>query len=285
MFSLQGSLGPKHRGQIHTIYEGKQMKTYATRLILSLLTGLFCLAPLSILAQDSPAPLAEVWIVTPKAGQTVDFQTALKAHVAVRKSHGDPRDWQVYTSIVGDKLNQYTIRNCCVNWADLDNFDRWDKSNPDVLGDWYENVAPYVEKLEHYFSESDWANSNFKPENGPFRYYAVTDWKLKNGMEADFEAAKGTMSQIAINQGWASAERNWIWMTQIGGYPIASVVVPHKNFASMASGGETFSEFLAKHMSSGEAAGALMKKFTSSTTSTKTTMWEHLPGLSMGGDH
>jgi hypothetical protein len=256
------------------------MKTFATRLILSLCIGLFCLAPLSVLAQESPAPLAEVWIVTPKIGQMSEFQAALKAHTDLRKSQGDPRAWQVYTAIVGDTLDRYAIRNCCVNWADLDSFDRWDKSNPDVLGDWYENVAPYVEKMEHYFSEVDWSDSNYSTDSGPFRYFRVTDWQLERGMESVFEGAKEQISQIALNQGWANAERNWLWTTQIGGSPTASVVVPHKNFASMARGDETISEFLGKHMNSREAAAELIQKFSSSTSSESTTIWEHLPDLS-----
>lgn len=257
------------------------MKTFAARLILSLFAGLFYMAPLTVLAQDSPAPLAEVWIVTPKVGQASDFQAAMKAHVEVRKKHGDTRAWQTYTAIIGDTLNRYAIRNCCVNWADLDELDRWDKSNPDVLGDWFENVAPYVEKMEHYFSEVDWSDSNWNQDSGPFRYFRVTDWHIKRGMEADFEGAKEQISQIAINQGWATAERNWLWTKQIGGSPTVSVVIPHKNFASMARGEETISEFLSKRMKSREAAAELIAKFGSSTTSENTTVWELLPGLSM----
>ena len=88
------------------------------------------------------------------------------------------------------------------------------------------------------------------------------------------------MSQVAINQGWATPDRNWIWTT-IGGKDKNAIVIPHKNFASMAGGEETFYDFLAQHMGSAEAAGDLMKKFSSATWGSEFTIWEHLPELSM----
>jgi hypothetical protein len=260
------------------------MKKTSINLVLGLLAGLFWLVPVSAMAADDPPPLAEVWLVTPKAGHLGEFQAAFQQHTAVRKENADPRDWQTFVSIVGKDINQFAIRNCCFNWADLDSFAKWDEANPQVVGHWYETVQPYVETVEHYYSEVDYDNSNWNDDSGPFRYFAVDQWKLKGGHEADFSAARESMSQIAINQGWANADRNWAWTTQIGGRAAVSLVVPHKNFAAMAGGEETFFEFLSKHMGSTEAAGALIKKFSASSWGVETTIWEHLPELSMGGD-
>ena len=92
------------------------------------------------------------------------------------------------------------------------------------------------------------------------------------------------MSQVAINQGWGTSDRSWIWTSTIGGKERNAIVVPHKNFADMAPGEESFYEFLSKHMGSEEAAGDLLKKFSSATWGTEFTIWEHLPGLSMSQD-
>lgn len=257
------------------------MKNASTKLILSLLAGLVCSLPLSTQAEDNPPPLAEVWLVTPKAGQLGEFQAAFKQHGEFRQAHGDPFKWQVYTSIVGDELNRYAIRYCCVNWADLDAYENWNEANPEVLGHWFETVAPYVENIQHYFDEIDWDDSHWAADAGPFRYFAVTEWGIKGGHEADFTSARKMMSQIAINQGWTTAGRNWIWTNAIGGKDRSAIVVPHENFAHMAGGEETFYEFLAKHMGSDEAAGDLLKKFSSSTWGSKMTLWEHVPELSM----
>ena len=257
------------------------MKKTTTKLILGLLAGLICLLPLSAMAQDKPPPLAEFWMVTPKAAHIGEFQAAFKEHVEFRQAHGDPWKWQVYTSIVGNELNRYAIRYCCVNWADLDEYQKWNEANPQVDGHWIENVAPHVEKLQHFYDEIDWNNSNWTADAGPFRYFAVTEWGLKSGHEMDFSAARKVMSQVALNQGWATADRNWIWTTTIGGPDTEAIVIPHVNFASMAPGEETFYDFLAKHMGSAEAAGDLMKKFSAATSGSEFTIGEHLPELSM----
>ena len=257
------------------------MKNASIKLITGLLAGIICLSPISAIAQDNPPPLSEIWMVTPKAGHLGDFQAALKAHTNVRKEHGDPQAWQVYSSIVGDDLNQYAIRHCCSSWADLDAYAKWNEANPAVLGHWMETVAPHVEKIQHYFDQIDWNNSRWAADEGPFRYFAVTEWGTKGGQEADFTAARKVMSQVAINQGWATTGKNWIWTTTIGGKDRNAIVIPHKNFAGMAPGEETFFEFLSKHMGSAEAAGDLLKKFSSATWGSELTVWEHLPGLSM----
>ena len=260
------------------------MKKASIKLILSLLAGLFCLLPLSTMAQDKPPPLSEIWMVTPKTGQLGEFQAAFKEHGAFRQEHGDPWKWQVYTSIVGDELNRYAIRYCCVNWADLDAYEKWNEANPEVLAHWLQNVAPHVEKMQHYYDEVNWDNSHWTADAGPFRYFAVTEWGIKGGHRADFASAREVMSQVAINQGWATADRSWIWTTTIGGPERNAVVVPHKNFADMERGEETFYNFLTKHMGSAEAAGDLLKKFSAATWGTEMTIWEHLPELSMSED-
>ena len=256
------------------------MNKSSMNLILCLLVGLFCLTPITILAEDQQPPLAEEWLFTVKADQTGAFHAAMKAHAEFRQESNDPRSWQVYEAIVGQKLNQYVIRHCCFNWADLDTHTKWDEDHPQVLGHWFETVAPHVVSTEHYFSEVDWPNSNWSADAGPFRYFVVNEWNIKGGHEADFAAARKTMSQIAINQGWANASRNWVWTTQVGGRATSSVVVPHRNFASMGGSEETFFEFLTEHMGSAESAGELMKKFSASTWGTTTTIWEHRPKLS-----
>ena len=257
------------------------MKNTSIKLITSLLVGIFCLLPLAATAQEAQPPLAEIWMVTPKAGHLSDFQAALKEHTDVRLEHGDPWAWQIYTSIVGDNLNQYAIRYCCATWADLDSYAKWDEANPEVLGHWVETVAPHIEKIQHYFDQIDWSNSHWTADAGPFRYFAVTEWGIKGGHEADFTSARKVMSQVAINQGWAADGRNWIWSTTIGGKSRNAIVIPHKNFADMAPGEDTFFEFLSKHMGSEEAAGDLLKKFSSATWGSELTVWEHMPGLSM----
>lgn len=260
------------------------MKKTPTTLILGLFSALLCFLPLTVMAEDESPPLAEMWLITTKTGQDGAFRAALKEHMAVREQHGDPWNWQTYTVSVGKNIGQVAIRYCCINWADVDSYNQWSEDNPDVPNNWAQTVDQHVAKYEHYFEQVDWDNSHWAEGSGPFRYFGVTEWTIKGGHNADFVAAREKMSQIAINQGWASADRNWIWTTSIGGKASQSIIVPYKNYADMAPGEQSFFEFLVDHLGSEEAAGELMNTFSSATQSTEYTVWELQPDLSMNED-
>ncbi len=260
------------------------MKNASKMLLLSLYASMLYLLPLSAMAEDEPGPLAEMWMVTVKNGHLGNLQEALKEHSAFRAEHGDPWKWQVYASVVGKNLDQIAIRHCCVNWADVDSYEQWNRGNPEVTSHWYETVGPHVEKVEHYFEQIEWDESNWNAAAGSSRLFGVTEWTIKGGYAADFAATREKMSQIAINQGWATAGKNWLWAKTIGGRETQSIVIPYNNYAAMAPGEESFYAFLAKHLGSEEAAGELLKTFSSATWGSKYTVWEHRPDLSMGTD-
>ena len=250
-------------------------------LLLSLLASVLSLLPLSAMAEDEPGSLAEMWMVTVKSGHQGNFQQALKDHSAFRAEHGDPRKWQAYAAVVGKNFDQIAIRYCCVNWADVDSYEQWSRGNPDIARHWYETVGPHVEKVEHYFEQIDWDNSNWSEAAGSSRLFGVREWTIKGGHAADFAVAREKMSQIAIDQGWATAGKNWLWATTIGGKETESIVVSYNNYAAMAPGQESFFAFLASKMGSEKAAGDLLKTFSSATWGAEYTVWEHRPDLSM----
>jgi hypothetical protein len=249
-------------------------------LFISLLALAACFSPNLVFAQDTP-PLAEMWILIPKAGHAQELSDAIKEHMDFRSGHGDPWRWDSYTPLLGDDLDRFAVRSCCHNWADVDSYREWNNNNPAVGTHFGEHVAPHVEKYQHYFEEIDWANSHWNNEGGPYKYFAVTEFTVKAGESADFNAAREKMSQIAINQGWADNKRSWLWATTIGGEPLISVIVPHVNFASMASTGEGFTDFLASQLGSAEAAAELMKKFSAATWGSDYQVWVHREELSM----
>jgi hypothetical protein len=249
---------------------------------LSVLAMLLCLITFPAVAAESYPQLAEEWKFTIKQGHMMQFLAAVKEHGEVRTQHGDVRDWNIYTAKLADGLNQVAIRYCCFNWEDADAYDQWAAQNPAVLEHWWEKAAPHIEKTEHYFEKLDWANSHWNEEGGPYRFFAVTEFTVNPAHADDFDAARDKMSQIAINQGWATPERSWIWGSSIGGTATEYIVVPHQNYASMGGGG-SFLRFLAEHLGSEEAAAALMDQFSSSTWNSKFQLWEHHPEYSMKG--
>jgi hypothetical protein len=242
---------------------------------------LFCAAPAAVIAQVVPPPLAEMWVVTPKAGHSEGFFAGLKAHMAFRSERGDPRAWLTYTPLLGEQLNRIAVRYCCFAWADADAYRQWEAGNPEIQAHFDEHLAPHVELAAHHFETTDWANSHWSEAKAPYQLFAVTEFSVAPGQAGEFDAARAKMSQIAIEQGWASDDHVWLWTTRIGGQPRHSIIVPHKNFASLDNAGETFAQFLANQLGSADAAAELMSRFQSATTGADFQIWEYQADLSM----
>jgi hypothetical protein len=259
--------------------ENSMRKTFS-RFVLVLLAAGLVSAPGLALAQDAPGPIVEMWVVIPKTGQGAELNAALKKHMEFRAEQGDPWTWETYTPLLGDDLDRIAVRSCCHQWADVDAYGKWAKENSQVGAHFGEHVAPHAEKYEHYFEQIDWANSHWNAEGGPYQFYAVTEFMVKAGHETEFSAALEKMSQIAIEQGWANDQRNWVWSSTIGGKSVVSIVIPHANFASMAGSGEDFGGFLASQLGS-EKAAELMKQFSGSTWGSDYQIWVHETELSM----
>jgi len=256
------------------------MQSIKAKLLPGLLAAVACFTPLLAIAQ-APPPLAEMWLMVPKAGQAKELTEALKQHMDFRSEQGDPWRWDAYTPLLGDDLDRVGVRSCCHNWADIDAYADWSRGKPEVGEHFNKHVAPHVEKYAHYYDEIDWANSHWNDKGAAYKYFAVTEFALKPGHAAEFHAARDKMSQIAINQGWANGERSWLWATTIGGKPTVSVVVPHENFASMAESGEGFMDFLARNLGSQEAAAELLQQFSNATWGSDYQVWVHRGELSM----
>jgi len=258
-------------------------KTFIRIALVLLAAGIFLTAG-PLIADDEPGSIVEMWVIVPKAGHETELNAALEKHMAFRSEQGDPWQWVAYTPLLGEDLGRVAVRSCCHKWADVDTYAEWSKSNSQVGAHFGEHVAPHVEKYEHYFEKIDWANSHWNSEGGPYKFYGVTEFAIKAGHDAEFTAALEKMSQIAIEQGWANDDRNWIWSSTIGGKSVVSIVVPYENFAGMAGSGEDFGAFLARQLGSAEAAADLMKQFSGSTWGSDYQIWVHETELSMSAE-
>lgn len=247
----------------------------------SLLAAVLALSiALPALAQQPPA-LAETWSMVPKAEHRAKFFEGLKAHMAFRTEAGDPWVWKTYTPMLGDDLDPVIVRACCFGWADLDSYREWSEANPEVNANFQENVGQYTESYGHFLNRIAWNDSNTKGDWSSYRYFAVTDFSIKSGMGGEFDAAREALSQIAINNGWATEDRPWVWSTSIGGTPSESLVVPYARFADMAPPEKSFFDFLVGVMGSEEAANALFARLTSAIDEQEYQIWELHEDFSM----
>ena len=245
------------------------------------LSLLILLAPVFATAQETPPPLAEMWVLTPKPEQGDELRAALKEHMAFRAEHGDPRAWQAYTPVLGDELSRVAVRYCCFHWADADSYRQWSLGAKEIGEHFDANVAPHVAGAAHYLETMDWANSHWNADGGPYRLFAVTEWDIKPGHNAELSAAVDKMSQIAIEQGWATDSRSWLWASRVGGSPQLSIVIPHRDYASFEQGEDSFFRFLSDKLGSEEKAAEVFRQFGNATTESEFQIWLHRDDLSM----
>lgn len=253
------------------------------KLILSALIVLFFMLPVAVVAQDTQPPLAEAWVVTPKDGHSKELWKGLTEHMAFRTEHGDKRQWQAYTPVLGDDLSRIAIRFCCFNWADQDTYNA-EMDGAEKINEHFEkHVMPHTETWTHHFESFDWKNSHWIEGDEPYTLYAVTEFNLKPGKVAQFNAAREKISQIALDQGWATDDRAWLWSSTIGGNAQQSIIIPHVNYAGMDRGDQTFYRFLTQHMSEDQAA-ELLQQFSDSSWTTDFQIWKHQEKISMDND-
>ncbi|TKB46188.1 hypothetical protein [Thalassotalea mangrovi] len=207
--------------------------------------------------ENENSNIAEFWVMVPKAGMESKFQEALKGHIEHRQEKEDPRMWNTYRPVLGDGLNKYYIRTCCVSWAKLDDYREW--SNKNNMGQHFqEKVGQYVESYEHYFAEVDMDNGHWPDDSSKFVYFGVTDFHAKFGMYASVQQGKKMLSDHAKEMKWPYY---WSWSRRIGGEGGLSLVIPYSNYAEMAPPKETFYEALSKHLGGEDKAREMFQNW------------------------
>ena len=251
----------------------------------TVITGLFGVVtlalPLALWADDreeAPPALSDVWIMVPKKGMEGEFSAAVAEHQAMRAETGDTRSWQVYTVEIGDHIGLYQFRACCFDWADQDAYEA-EGADKGFGAHWNENVHPYVAHYRHYLEKLDWENSHWPDGQGNGPYYGVTTWKIKEGAGPAWSEARKTMSQLAINEGWASDDNNWLWISRIGGKDTLAIVSSYASYADMEPPEQSFFAWAGEQLGE-EEAGALIGDFVSGFSSSDYTVWKHNEALS-----
>lgn len=253
--------------------------------LLGFVICLLALASLPFVAQaqddeaDSPDK-ADVWVLHVKSGMSGAFEEVFKTHLAFRAEKDDPRAWNTYTVAIGDDLGSYTIRYCCVDWADADSYAAWE-TEAGVYAQWNENVDQYVDSYEHYYNVIDFENNNWPAGEVNFTLIGLTRWELKPDAFDQMNKAITRISSLAKEHGWP---RYWSWSSRIGGSSTIAIASPFENYAAMEPPEQSFAEFLTEHMDPPDAAMELLNSFSASFKSSNYTVYQLRDDLSMSSD-
>lgn len=219
--------------------------------------------------------ITTLWLIWPKAGEEMKFESALKQHAAWRKSAGEGMEWHMYQPIVGKDLGYYVIRSGNHHWKDFDANAAWHKSAKadEAFG---RDVGPFVDRAEHYFEETNLKDSHWI-ESDDYRYFGVTKYAPKSGTGADREDAIKKIHKAVTDAKWPFGYSiNYV----IGGVDTMSVVTAYKSYADMADPEPSLAKVLATSLGSEDAAKATMKQFSSSVEGSTYSVYEYRPDLS-----
>jgi hypothetical protein len=237
----------------------------------------FLIFPALTFAEDKePTLIADIWTMTPKAGHEADFHAALKAHIKFRQDHDDPRNWQVFSPIVGDHMNTYLIRACCFEWSAQDSYEEWSEKSG-VQKHWNETASKYVASYNHNFNEADMENSH-SVSTTVTNFVGVTRYKVKNNAWEKLNKAIASLSSIGKDNNWP---HSWSWGYPVSGPTDVILAVPFKNYADMAPLDENFFQFVSKHLKSKKKAQKIFDRFTNSIESSEYSIYKKLDDLSM----
>ena len=245
------------------------------------------LLPLGVLAdgheEEAPAPLHDVWFVVPIKGMEAEFIEAATEHMAFRAEAGESRQWWAYTVAAGHKTAPVQFRSCCFNWADIDAHVAED-AEKGLSADWNANVDQYVDHYHHYIERSDMENSHWPEDGTGGPYYGVTTWSYKPWSGPAPDEARKKLAQTALENGWASDDNNWMWLTREIGAPKLMIVSSYASFAEMEPPEQSFFEFITEQMGSAEEASEVFTVFNSGFSGSDFTIWEYNEALSTPSD-
>ena len=232
--------------------------------------------------EDKPGPLTELWIVVPKQGMEEEFTAAATEHMAFRADAGESRSWSAYRVVAGDNLRQIGFRSCCFDYADMDGYVA-EGAEKGLDENWNENVHQYVDHYHHHLETVDWENSHWPDGKVDGPYYSVTSWEIKQGAGQAWSEARKKLSKIALDEGWASDDNNWLWFSRETGKAMQMIVYSSDSFADMAPKEPDFFEFVSEKMGAEEAA-AVFQAFGSGFKNNDHTIWVYDEALSTSND-
>jgi len=252
----------------------------------AILAGLAIVSlPLGLSAQeegDAPPPLSDIWVMVVKSGMNDEFAAAMAAHMQFRKDAGESRDWNAYRVAAGHNMKPVVFRSCCFDWADFDAHE----AETDELGlvaHFNENVGQFVDHFHHHFERSDWENSHWPDEGTSGPYFGVTRWIIKEGAGPAADDAKETMSQLALNEGWANDDNNWLWFSRETGDAEIALVSSYANYEEMEPPEQSFFEFAVEQLGEEEAA-EMFATFNAGFSDSDYTIWQLDESLSTPSD-
>lgn len=182
-----------------------------------------------VAAQDDPPGLvAKSYTIDVTPGEVLEFETALREHLAAGVVNHDPWAWYTWQVVVGQDFGQYIIRSNGHQWQEFDARAELDRlARADLMA----TVARHVSSISSTLDSFEPAISNWPADLERPSLVEVTRYELIHGGTRDFLAAVEKIHRAVLDK---DPSRYYGWLTTVTGAdgPTMTLAVPHANWAA-----------------------------------------------------
>ncbi|WP_371189076.1 hypothetical protein [Thalassotalea maritima] len=225
--------------------------------------------------QHTPDPLTSLYMIRIDSINKDAFEKALIDHMQFRAKQNEQNNWQVYTQVIGEDLNMYMLRSCCTNWDKIEEHNAWAVMS-NTAQHWRDNVSQYVVDSARYFSRIDRDNSHWDSSK-VYKYFGVESLTVAPGKGFAARAGIKAISAAAKQMQWPDS---WAWHTRIGGEAQIQLVFGYDSYADMMPPEKNFYQRLSEHLTSEQAAQAMISEYKSAFLSSNYAIYVYRKGLS-----
>lgn len=243
-------------------------------LALALLFGCGGMAVAQEEAEKAP-DVAQAWYFKVQPQMFLQFEAALKDHIAWHEKAEGVWGWNVFQVVTGPDYGTYIIRSQNVHWEDFDANEKFFRKQVMVFR---LKVMPLVEAIDCRIVQVDGENSRWPEEEGKANLIEVYQYYVKPSMLNQFNEARVEFHKAIVEADW-DVNYAWSFVRSGGVVPAVSLIVPHENWAGFAEPERSFKEVMTEAFGE-EKANDLVAKFRGSVAKIKNFTVRYRPDLS-----
>jgi hypothetical protein len=176
---------------------------------------------------DAPGLVAKSYTIDVKPAEVLQFEAALREHLAAGVVNHDPWAWHTWQVIIGQDFGQYIIRSNGHQWRGFDARAELDRlARADLMA----TVARHATSISSTLDMFEPALSNWPADLERPALVAVTRYELTYGGTRDFVAAVEKIHRAVLDR---ASSRHYGWLTTVNGSegPTMTLAVPHANWS------------------------------------------------------
>lgn len=243
--------------------------------------GVFSVAVLLLalavpVAAQEEGPLSMMYFVKVKSGMALQFEEALRAHVAWLGQQNEQWPWGIWMRAAGDDLGVYAIGSFGHTFEHFDARGALWQSNRQH---WLSTVSQYVESISGHVSvmRAD-ISRPMEGMEGPAPLAWVIGHQLKVGTEEEFNHAAKRIHEAIVKTNWP-VHYEWVQVIAGGPSPSFALVIPGQKWTDFNQPEEPFRAMLEKAYGR-EGAQALIDIFDKITVSESSAIYVYRADLS-----